>query len=466
MAGPSPPGRVAQTLGFRLTLWYAAIFGLSVLAVAVLAYVLLARSLTARDHDLIGVKLADYAARFESAGVAGVSRAVMAEQAAGSEDRVFVRLVGRNAEVLLTSMPAHWGSYALEELGEGEGWRMVPARGAPVRLEVASERLWDGTLLQVGRTTLARERFLRDVRALLGVLLAVVVVVGLAGGGALTWQAFRPVRDLLDTLRHITHTGRLDARVPVGDDRDVLSGLGRVSNDMLARIETLVTGMRNALDAVAHDLRTPIARLRGRAEQVLLAPPDLGRYRAALEDTVEEADRVSELLTTLMDISEAEAGTLQLRREAVDVVRVLGETVDLYEDLADSRGVTLVLELPADGGLSVHADHARLRQALANVVDNAVKYTPAGGRVTVGADARPGEVSFVVRDTGPGIPEEQRARIWERLYRGEAGRQERGLGLGLSLVRAVVEAHGGRAEVASTPGAGSTFTLTFPAAAA
>jgi signal transduction histidine kinase len=466
MAGPQPPGRVAQTLGFRLTLWYAAIFGFSVLAVAVLAYLLLARSLTARDHDLIRLKLADYASRFEGAGVDGVSRAVMAEQASGSEDQVFVRLVGRNAEVLLTSMPAHWGSYALEELGEGEGWRMVPARGAPVRLEVASERLWDGTLLQVGRTTLARERFLRDVRALLGVLLAVIVVVGLAGGGALTWQAFRPVRDLLDTLRHITRTGRLDARVPVGDERDVLSDLGRVSNDMLARIETLVTGMRSALDAVAHDLRTPIARLRGRAEQALLAPPDLARYRGALEDTVEEADRVSELLKTLMDISEAEAGTLQLRREAVEALQVLRETVDLYEDVAEARGLTLTLGAPAGGPLTVAADHARLRQALANVVDNAIKYTPAGGRVTVTAEGRGDAVAFVVRDTGPGIPEDQRGRIWERLYRGEAGRQERGLGLGLSLVRAVVEAHGGRAEVTSAPGAGSTFTLTFPTARA
>jgi signal transduction histidine kinase len=464
MSGPTPAGRVAQTLGFRLTLWYAAIFGLSVVVVAVLAYLLLARSLTARDHDLIRVKLADYAARFESAGVAGVSRAVLAEQAAGGEDRVFVRLVGRNAEVLLTSMPATWGSYALEELDDGEGWRVVSARGAPVRLEVASERLWDGTLLQVGRTTLARERFLRDVRALLGVLLALLVVIGVAGGGALTWQAFRPVRDLLDTLRHITRTGHLDARVPVGDERDVLSDLGRVSNAMLARIEALVTGMRGALDAVAHDLRTPIARLRGRAERALLAPPDLARYREALEDTVEEADRVSALLTALMDISEAEAGTLQLRREPVQVRQVLQETVDLYEDLAESRGVSLTIEPPADAALSVRADHARLRQALANVMDNAVKYTPAGGHVTVTAEAGAGGVTFVIRDTGPGIPEEQRARIWERLYRGEAGRQERGLGLGLSLVRAVVEAHGGHAGVTSAPGQGSTFTLHFPAA--
>ncbi len=176
-------------------------------------------------------------------------------------------------------------------------------------------------------------------RALLGGLLVIVVVVGLVGGWALTWQAFRPVRELLDTLRHITRTGQLGARVSVGDEHDVLGELGRVSNDMLARIQTLVTSMRGSLDAVAHDLRTPIARLRGRAEQALLGEPDLARYREALEDTVEEADRVSALLTTLMEISEAEAGTLQLRREPVDVARVLRETVDLYEDVADARGV-------------------------------------------------------------------------------------------------------------------------------
>jgi signal transduction histidine kinase len=434
-----------------------------VLFIAVIAYLLLSRSLNQRDHDLIRVKLADYAGRFESAGVGGVSRAVAAEQASGSEDQVFVRLVGANAEILLTSMPASWGSYALEQLGDGEGWRIVPARGAPVRLEVATERLADGTILQVGRTTLERERFLRDVRALLTVLLAIVVVVGLVGGGALTWQAFRPVRELLDTLRHITETGRLDARVPVGAEGDVLSELGRVSNAMLARIETLVSSMRSALDAVAHDLRTPIARLRGRAEQALLAPPEVDRYREALEDTVEEADRVAALLTTLMDISEAEAGTMQLRREPVEVVRVLRETLDLYEDLADARGVRLTMEVPSDG-LAVNADYARLRQALANLVDNAVKYTPAGGSVTVSAGSRPGALAFVVRDTGPGVPEHQQGRIWERLYRGEASEKERGLGLGLSLVRAVVEAHGGRAEVQSMPGQGSTFTLLFPVA--
>jgi signal transduction histidine kinase len=445
----------------RLALWYAAIFSASVLVIALFAYWLLARSLTARDHDLIRFKLADYASRYHSAGVDGVARAVASEQVAGSQDRVFVRLVGSNAQILLTSLPQGWGAYALEDLGNGEGWRIVPARGAPVRLEVAGERLSDGTILQVGRTTLDRERLLRDVRALLGAVLVSVVLLGLAGGSALTWQAFRPVRALLDTLRHITATGRLDARVPVGDERDVLSELGRVSNAMLSRIESLVADMRGALDTVAHDLRTPIARLRGRAEQALLAAPQADRYKAALEDTIEEADRVSALLTTVMDISEAEAGVMRLHRADVDVAVVLQETLDLFEDLAEARGVTLTVT-PTPPGLAVHADRARLRQALANVVDNAIKYTPEGGQVVLTAKPHAGEVAFEVRDTGPGIPADQHPRIWERLYRGDAGQRERGLGLGLSLVRAVVEAHGGRADLQSTPGTGSVFTLVFP----
>ncbi len=185
--------------------------------------------------------------------------------------------------------------------------------------------------------------------------------------------------------------------------------------------------MRNALDAVAHDLRTPIARLRGRAEQALLAPPEVDRYREALEDTVEEADRVSALLTTLMDISEAEAGTMQLRREPVDVARVLQETLDLYEDLAEARGVRLAMEAPSPG-LTVNADYARLRQALANLVDNAVKYTPAGGSVTVGAESRPGAVALSCGTPGPGIPEQQQDESGSGCIGARRARKNAGLG--------------------------------------
>jgi signal transduction histidine kinase len=153
---------------------------------------------------------------------------------------------------------------------------------------------------------------------------------------------------------------------------------------------------------------------------------------------------------------------MRLRRDRVDVGRLLADAVSLYEDVAEDKQVALALEPVADG-LAIDADYSRLRQAVANLVDNAVKYTPAGGSVTIGAGAEPGAVVIEVRDTGPGIPADQQPRIWERLYRGDAGRTERGLGLGLSLVRAVVEAHGGTVAVRSTYGAGATFTVTVPA---
>jgi signal transduction histidine kinase len=463
MTSDSLRRRIAQTLGFRLAIYYAFVFVSSVLAISAFAYLLLERSLVARDHELVRVKLADYTNRYLSAGLPGLSDAVGAERASGGDDRVFVRVVGPNADVLVTSMPSSWGAYDLESLDEGEGWRLVRGLGQPVSLEVATRRLPDGVFLQVGRTTLERERLLSQVRGLLGRVLGLVVLLGLAGGFALTWSTLTPLRQLADTLGHITRTGRFDARVPVGPGGDVISELGRTSNSLLARIEVLVRGMRQALDTVAHDLRTPVARLRSRAEAALAANADGDGSREALADIVEESDRVASLLTTLMDISEAETGVMRLDRAALDVASVASETVELYEDLAEHRGVSLTNEVPA--GLIVSADRQRLRQVLANVVDNAVKYTGAGGHVSISAREAGGDIAISVADTGSGIAAEHLPRIWDRLYRADGTGTERGLGLGLSLVKAVVEAHGGHADVASEPGHGTTLTIVLPRAA-
>ena len=189
----------------------------------------------------------------------------------------------------------------------------------------------------------------------------------------------------------------------------------------------------------------------------------IGAARAALAECVEEADRVIALLSTLMDISEAETGTMRLSLERVPVQDVAVETVELYEDTADDRGITLASIVPDD--VFVQADRQRLRQALANLVDNALKYTGPGGTVTLGAERTDaGEVAITVTDTGIGIAAEDLSRIWDRLYRADANRSEPGLGLGLSLVRAIAAAHGGRADVMSEPGHGSTFRLMLPAA--
>jgi signal transduction histidine kinase len=461
--------RSMRAPGLRVAAWYAVIFVVSAVLVGVVGYRLLVASLERRDHELLQIKLSEYSARYESSGLRGLSEAVGAERASADPDSVLVRLVAPTADVLLVSAPSSWPQFEFatpddSSRSSDETWRLVPSASRQATLEVVSHALSDGTIIQVGRTTIGRDRILSDVRSVLGLLVVIVVIVGLVGGAALTHQALRPIRELRDAVRTIARTGQLGARVTARPDGDIVDDLRDVFNQMLARIETLVAGMSDALDNVAHDLRTPIARLRAKAEAALAGPADTAAARTALADCVEEADRVIGLLTTLMDISEAQTGTMALEIEPVPVAEIGAETIDLYEDAAEERGIGLVSELPAD--VRVRADRQRLRQALANLVDNALKYTKRGGRVTLSAERRERDVTIRVTDTGIGVGPDDLPRIWDRLYRGQgdASRSEPGLGLGLSLVRAIATAHGGRADVRSVPGQGSTFELTLPAA--
>jgi signal transduction histidine kinase len=166
------------------------------------------------------------------------------------------------------------------------------------------------------------------------------------------------------------------------------------------------------------------------------------------------------MLDALMDIAEAETGAMRLKIERFDLSAAIESAAELYRDLTEEKHMQFEIVRP--DRIVVAADRARLTQAIANLLDNAIKYTPSGGRVTVSAGLEGSEVAIIVSDSGIGIPDDERPRIWERLYRGDRSRSQRGLGLGLSLVRAIVEAHGGRVEVSSTMGEGSTFTIHLP----
>jgi heavy metal sensor kinase len=436
----SDPDKRPLFFGLRIALWYAALFVFGSIAIVSLTYYLAASSLAQRDQQIIRSKLGDYAAAYRRGGVRVLAATVRAEQQAAPE-RLFVRVVDRGVEAVVLSNP--------------EGWD-------PSKLEIASATLADGTLVQVGKSTELRDDLLARFRAALGLVTLVVFAIALTGGWLATQSALGPIRRLAFAVQRIIRTGRTDARVPLDGSGDALDELTDLFNAMLDKIEGLVTAMRGALDNVSHDLRTPLTRLRGTAEMALAGPADLDRYREALADCVEETDRVLQMLNALMDISEAESGALQLRRERVPLSEVVERAVDLYREVAEAKGVRLAVEAADD--VAVTADRTRLEQAAANLIDNAVKYTPAGGRVDVEI-GRTGSVALLrVRDTGPGIPADELPRIFDRLFRGDRSRAERGLGLGLSLVKAIVEAHGGTVAVDSSVGAGSMFTVALPLA--
>jgi signal transduction histidine kinase len=286
------------------------------------------------------------------------------------------------------------------------------------------------------------------------------LIAGLILGWWVTHHGLRPLRSLDQTVRHILATGRTSARVPVHSERGELNALVGLFNQMLDRNEKLMSAMHESLDNVAHDLRTPMTRLRASAENALLKAGETSACSEALKDCMEESDRVLTMLNTLMDVAEAETGAMPLNREEVRLAELAAQVTDLYELVAEESGITVVADIPEE--LCVHADPTRLRQVLSNLVDNAIKYSRKGQRVTIAARALDRHTEVSVTDEGVGIPPDEQGKIWDRLYRGDSSRSQRGLGLGLSLVKAMVEAHGGSVSVTSQVNQGSCFTLRFP----
>jgi len=368
---------------------------------------------------------------------------------------------------LFASVPKNLGALdvnKLQDIMPSEAfalvWKTLPADEKSRGWLIETERLPDGGWLQVGKTTEALTSLLHQFRVVFAWVAVVALLFGIAGGAWLTRRALTPVRQLIGTVENVIATGHMSERMPVPYMQDEIGRLTQLFNVMLEKNETLILRMREALDNVAHDLRTPLTRLRGVAELALQGEPNAQTYRDALLDAMEESDRVLTMLNTLMDISEAETGLMKLDLQPVRLDEVVRDAIELFEFVAQEKQITLTTALSPD--LVVRADRNRLRQVLVNLLDNAIKYSASGGRVEISAEARADEVMIVVTDTGTGIPAEEIPRIWERLYRGDKSRSQRGLGLGLSLVRAIIKAHGGSIEVQSSVGKGSSFIIHLP----
>jgi signal transduction histidine kinase len=447
----------------RLSLWYATLFTLSAGVLFGLLYFLLTSALERKDHEVIETRLRACAAVYDTGGLDALQEFVQSSRDADKPRSFFVRVAGVSGTVLLMNVPDDWVHFnpgALQAGGDMSRlvWLRIP-QDAERDFTIASMRLPDSSVLEVGRSTSNREVVLQAFRLNFLAVMTPTLLLGVLGGALFAHRATQPVREVVATARAIIDTGDFSARVPSTTTRTDLDELARQFNRVLDKNQSLIQGMRAALDNVAHDLRTPLARLRGTAEAAMQETSDAAA-REALTDCVEESDQVLTMLTALMDITEAESGVMVLHRALTSVNELLASVIDLYQVIAEEKRISIATDFMTSCEAAV--DVVRMRQVFANLLDNALKYTPEGGAVQVSCSTQGDRVAVCIRDTGIGISKAEQPLIWDRMYRGDRSRSQRGLGLGLSLVKAIVEAHNGQVSVDSESGSGAAFTVLLP----
>jgi heavy metal sensor kinase len=334
----------------------------------------------------------------------------------------------------------------------------IPNRAEQVRILYSN--IGSGVILQLGQSLENVASFVAAFRKIVIATLALLVVLSAGFGWFLARRAVSGVQAVTRTARGIT-AGSLEERVPVNTRGDEIDQLATTFNAMLDRILDLVEGIREISDNVAHDLKSPITRIRGAAEIALTTGNSMQEFEQMAASNIEDCDRLLDMINTMLMISQTEAGVGEIDLADVDMAKIVKDACNLFQPIAADKRVNL--ECNEIESISLKGDMSLLQRMLANLVDNAIKYTSADGsvRVTVQVNARQ-EIILGIVDTGAGISEEDLPHVFERFYRCDPSRSTTGAGLGLSLAKAIAQAHQGRIEVESKVGQGSTFQVILP----
>jgi heavy metal sensor kinase len=314
--------------------------------------------------------------------------------------------------------------------------------------------------LAIGRAVDYNDKIISDFTWKYFALIPMVLVVSGFLGWFLAGRALQPVNSVADAAQRITHSN-LDLQIPARNTGDELDQLIEAFNHMISRLNQSFEQVRQFSTDVSHELRTPLTVVRGQLEVALFTAQTVDQYRDAMADALEGVERLSNIVRALLMLSQAESGQLVLQKHDVDLAGLVRDLVDQHQIPAEAQGVQLSAQLPA--GCVIVADRIQIERLVSNLLGNAIKYTPSGGRVKVGLARYYDRVELVVEDTGVGIAQSHLPHIFDRFYRVPSADPEKGLGLGLSFVAWIAKAHGGAVTVESKPNQGTRFTVTLPA---
>ena len=460
---------ISSTVTFRLTLWYSILLAALSLSVFILVYIWMEISLQRNLDKSLLDDAKEFRSIYERDGTDSLKKEFQLEATYEGVRRVFFRMFSPQMEVLAASDMEHWkdiGSPAatLKSFSSNkELLTTVSMPGYGHKVRVIYEKTADGNIIEVGHTLRDDDALMNRYRQIFGWGIPVILVLGSIVGWSLADRAMSGVKRVTQTAVSIANEGNLIHRVPVGSEGREIHNLAMAFNNMLERIQSLVSELREVTDNIAHDLRSPITRIRGIAETTLTSNENLDTYHEMTATIIEECDRLVGMINTMLEIAETQAGVTNFEAAPIDIIKIVKDAHELFQPVAEDKNITLGLDIKTGTeSILVLGDTVKLQRAMANLLDNAVKYTDSGGKVTISVEQMQTQAKISVSDTGPGIDEKDITRIFYRFYRGDTSRSTAGNGLGLSLAHAIVKSHNGKIVVESTPGKGSTFTIIIP----
>jgi signal transduction histidine kinase len=444
---------------------FCATFTVGIALAFVITYFEISYSLEKSDKEVIASRLHEASVILNRDGVSGLEKFLGVEKNRITNAPFWVRVLTPSGDVAFDKPSVQAkkfdfaGSFGIRtEPHSVLGWTSLSAIDDEDKFEILTEANGPNYYLQVGKSSEDREDILDHISEIFA---STGVVLLLLGGALIFWYALgvlKPLRNFVSAIQEI-EGGDLARRVQLGGVKDELHELGEIFNRMITRIESLVRIMRESLDHVAHDIRTPLTRIKAVAEDALISDQPTS-LREALEDCAENTMDISGMVDQLMSLSEAEAGTLALKLEVCEVDLLLKDVLEIYEFVALEKSIAMELDIrPA---LKWKLDRKRIKQAVANLIDNALKFSDAKSRIRLEAHVAKHTLKISVTDEGHGIAPEDLPRIWDRLFRGDRSRSTKGSGLGLSIVRAIVMAHRGEVMAVSDAERGTTFSMTLP----
>ncbi len=455
-----------NTLSFKLTLWYASAFLICLVATFMTLYLSLQTLLNSRMDIDLREDIEEFRELFIEEGMNEVTQEIDREMNSSDESEVFLRLYNDKHAILFSSDMSDWEGLDIPS----PHLPIVRSPSAPfletVTLSnqehparVISGLIGPGLTLQIGETLGSTQEVMQVLIVIFGGMLVLGIPIASAVGWLIARKAVSGIEEVSRAAKAIEQ-GDLNRRVSVSARGDEIQTLADTFNAMASRIKNVMDEMREMTDNIAHDLRSPLARIRVMSEEVLTNKDSKKNSAQVASDVLKECDRLIHLINTTLDMAEFDAGVTHISHERVNLSQLVTDLVELFEPVAEAKHITLHHVL--DQHCEITGDKHNLQRMAANLLDNALKYTPEEGEVHIELKRASHEFRLTIADTGIGIPASDHQRIFDRFFRCDHSRSQDGCGLGLSFARSVVRAHGGEITLKSAPAKGSIFTSTFP----